>query len=260
LSAITNVVRDAWEKSDNGQAFAAALSEQNYTIQAGKKDGVFVVVHEGQEVGALDRLLKEKRNIVRQKMGDFQHDSTAKTKFERTNTSGAPSPIIRKNDRNPDSNRAVEPAAGAVRKRPNRTASGSVERYPVEPKTPHDSDRGHREKRRNIDEKATLIKLDKVRLSAGSAIAMQEFRTLNLGKPVSRFDINSAIKKIENYKTGWHWVDEYKDDLMQKIRDFQSRLTVKNPVPKPTPKPNKVAPVHKQEPEFEPEYSGPRFG
>jgi len=99
-----------------------------------------------------------------------------------------------------------------------------------------------------------------VRLSAGAAIAMQDFRTLNLGKPVSKFDINSAIKKIENYKKGWHWIQEYKADLMQKIKDFQNRLISKNPVPKPVSKPNKVTPVHQKEPEFELEYTGPRFG
>lgn len=260
LASISNVVKTAWEKSDNGQAFASALREQNYTIQEGKKPGVFVVLHDGKEVGALDRLLKEKRNIVKSKMGDYQYDSTTKNEFERSNTGGTPEAIVRENVRNSRANRAVESVAGVNGKRTDRTDSRSLKCDLVESTTLDDSSRRYRKKRRILDEKNTLIKLDKVRLSATSAIAMQEFGTLNLGKSVSRFDINSAIKKIENYKRGWHWIQEYKDDLMQKIRDFQNRLTAKNPVPKPVSKPNNVTLVHKQEVDFEPEYTGARFG
>jgi len=264
LSAISNDVRSAWEKSDNGQSFAAALTSVGLSVKSGKKDGVFVIENDGQEIGALDRLLKEKRAAVRHKMGDFQNDSTAKPTSQAINSSRH----IQRNAGEPTRNQTVVSASGPASdsrkngKWPDRADTGSSERDLVEPKTPHDSDRGHREKRRNIDEKATLIKLDKVRLSAGSAIAMQEFKTLNFGKPVSQFSLNSAIKNIESYKKGWHWIQEYKDDLMQKIKDFQNRLTAKIPVPKPKPAPklNKVAPVHKQEPDFEPEYSGPRFG
>jgi len=258
LSAISNDVRSAWEKTDNGQAFAAALFDQNYTIQAGKKDGVFVILHDGREVGALDRMLKEKRNIVKSKMGDFQHDNTTKPTNEAINSNG----YLQRNTSESSRHKTTLPPVGLASdggkngKWSDRANSGSLKCDLVEPKAPDDCDRRYREKRRVFDEKNTLIKLDKVRLSAGSAIAMQEFRTLNLGKPVSKFDINSAIKKIENYKTGWHWVDEYKNDLMQKIRDFQNRLTAKNPVSKP----NKVTPVQQKEPEFEPEYLGPRFG
>jgi len=264
LSAISNDVRSAWEKSDNGQSFAAALTSVGLSVKSGKKDGVFVIENDGQEIGALDRLLKEKRAAVRHKMGDFQNDSTSKPTSQAINSSRH----IQRNAGEPTRNQTVVSASGPASdsrkngKWPDRADTGSVERYPVESKTSDDRDRRHREKRRNIDEKTTLIKLDKVRLSAGSAIAMQEFRTLNLGKPVSQFLLNSAIKKIENYKKGWHWIQEYKADLVEKIKDFQNRLTAKIPVPKskPTPAPKKVTPVHKQEPDFEPEYSGPRFG
>jgi len=258
LSAISNVVKSAWEKSDDGQSFAAAIRDQNFTIQEGKKPGVFVVLYDGQEVGALDRLLKEKRNIVKSKMGDFQNDNTIKPANQVINGSGH----IQRNTSEPTRNQTVvstlglAPDSGKNGKWADRANSGSVERYPVESKTSDDRDRGHREKCRNLDEKITLIKLDKIRLSAGSAIAMQDFRTLNLGKPVSQFSLNSAIKKIESYKKGWHWIQEYKADLVEKIKDFQKRLISKNPVYKP----NKVTPVQQKELDIEPEYSVPRFG
>jgi len=262
LNSISSDVRDAWEKSDNGQSFAAALTNTGLTVKTGKKDGVFVIMDNGQEIGALDRLLKEKRAAVKSKMGDFQNDNTTKPDSQAINSSRH----IQRNAGEPTRNKTVVSAPGPASdsrkngKRSDRANSGSVERDLAISKTSDDCDRRYREKRRNLDEEITLIKMDKVRLSAGSAIAMQEFRTLNLGKPVSQFSLNSAIKKIENYKRGWHWIQEYKADLMQKIKDFQSRLTVKNPVPKSTLTPKNVTLVHKQKPDFEPEYSGPRFG
>jgi len=241
LSSLTDDIRSAWSRSDNGQSFAAALSEKNYAIEKGQKDGVFLVMKDGVQLGALDRLLKEKRAAVKSKMGDFEHDAIQSNASNESH--------IQRVKSEPARSRGIETiittpgAERSNRRGAYRADTRSLKCYSSEPETFDDSSRRLGEKSRSSGEKIALIHLDKVRLSASSAISVQEIKTKNLGDPFSKFSAILAIKQIDNYKKGWHWIKEYKDDLIEKIRDFQSRLSSKNTIPErhmQTPVSNKL--------------------
>jgi hypothetical protein len=73
LPAAQAAVRDAWQASDNPQAFVAALREQGIEIAPGRKAGVFVVSKDGTEIGALDRVVRMKRGELAERMKEVQH-------------------------------------------------------------------------------------------------------------------------------------------------------------------------------------------
>lgn len=253
LSSLTDDIRSAWSRSDNGQSFAAALSEKNFAIEKGQKDGVFLVLKDGVQLGALDRLLKEKRAAVKSKMGDFEHDTNKSNASNESHIQRVKSESAR--SRGIETIIATPGAERTDRGRSNRTDTRSIKRHSIESKAHHDSGGRLRKESRSFDKKSAIIELDKVRLSASSAISVQDFKTKNVGKPVSKFEANLAINLIESHKKGWHWIKEYKDDLIQKIRDFQNRLYGKHSIPE-----RPVTPVRNKEPDIDHDYSGPRFG
>lgn len=61
-------VRTAWTASDSPAAFRAALADSGFEIANGKRPGVFVITKNGIDVGALDRIVKEKRAAVAARM------------------------------------------------------------------------------------------------------------------------------------------------------------------------------------------------
>src|SRR5690606_21199666 len=73
-------VRDAWAAADSPAAFRSALREQGFDVAPGQKSGVFVVTKNGVEIGALDRIVKQKRREVAAKMEGFENVSAAETK------------------------------------------------------------------------------------------------------------------------------------------------------------------------------------
>ncbi|MDP8250859.1 relaxase/mobilization nuclease domain-containing protein, partial [Pseudochrobactrum saccharolyticum] len=241
LSSLTDDIRSAWSQSDNGQSFAAALSEKNYAIEKGQKDGVFLVMKDGVQLGALDRLLKEKRAAVKSKMGDFEHDAIQSNASNESHIQRVKSEPAR--SRGIETIVATPGAERSDRGRSDRTDSRSTQRHSVESEAHYDSGGGLRKKSRSLDKKSALIRLDKVRLSASSAISVQDIKTKNVGKPVSKFEANLAIYLIEAHKKGWHWIKEYKDDLIQKIKDFQSRLSSRSAIPE-----RSMTPVSNKEP------------
>ena len=70
-------VRDAWAAADGAAAFRAAMREQGFEITPGRKDGVWVVTKGGVEIGALDRIIREKRAVVAARMKEVRHDAAA---------------------------------------------------------------------------------------------------------------------------------------------------------------------------------------
>lgn len=69
LPDVREAVRRAWMSSDGTDAFRAALAEQGLGISAGDKTGVWIVTdREGRTLGALDRLVREKRRAVAARM------------------------------------------------------------------------------------------------------------------------------------------------------------------------------------------------
>lgn len=65
---VKQVFRDAWNRSDNLQAFRNALEERGYFLAKGDRRG-FVALDVNGEVFSLSRLLSEKSKAVTQKLG-----------------------------------------------------------------------------------------------------------------------------------------------------------------------------------------------
>jgi hypothetical protein len=62
------VVRAAWTGSDGTAAFGSALRDEGFEIVPGTRPGVFVVMKSGVEIGALDRIVRERRAVVAARM------------------------------------------------------------------------------------------------------------------------------------------------------------------------------------------------
>lgn len=66
---IKQLVRACWDCSDSGQAMEAALAEFGLSVSPGKRRNVWVLSSEdGTELGALDRIVGEKRTMVSARM------------------------------------------------------------------------------------------------------------------------------------------------------------------------------------------------
>lgn len=61
-------IRASWLASETVFAFKAALSELGFDISKGKKANVFMVVQGDAEIGALDRIVREKRKMVAERL------------------------------------------------------------------------------------------------------------------------------------------------------------------------------------------------
>lgn len=80
LSAARAAVQAAWERSDGHAAFRGALAVDGLSLAPGKKDGVWIVrAGDDVEVGALDRLVKQKRGEVAARMRGFEHGPAPET-------------------------------------------------------------------------------------------------------------------------------------------------------------------------------------
>lgn len=73
LSGARDAVRHAWDRSDGPEALQAALREQGLDVVPGTKPGVFVVRAGDVEIGALDRIISQKRRDVAARMKGFEH-------------------------------------------------------------------------------------------------------------------------------------------------------------------------------------------
>lgn len=68
-TGIKRIVRSCWDCSDNAQALSNALAEFGFSVAPGKRKNVWVVSSEdGTEIGALDRIVDEKRAAVAARM------------------------------------------------------------------------------------------------------------------------------------------------------------------------------------------------
>ena len=61
-------VAAAWRQADGAQAFAAALAEQGISIRQGDKAGTFIAERDGQLIGAVHRLVGEKKVAVGERL------------------------------------------------------------------------------------------------------------------------------------------------------------------------------------------------
>nr|WP_162707453.1 hypothetical protein [Brucella anthropi] len=185
MSTLTSTVRSAWERSDNPQAFSAALAESGIHIQKGQKDGVFLVLKDGVQVGALDRLLKEKRRSVAVRMEGFEYGET------RTNPNGSHSSNLARSASESKERRAASTIVGATRttgadrRRANSANSGRTGTDHSEPEASNDVAQGPR-------------------------------------RQSGRFDQIQAVKRIEAHQFGWDRLRGLCDDFVAFLRDFVS--------------------------------------
>jgi hypothetical protein len=70
-------VRAAWTASDGPAAFRAALMEAGFEVRPGTRPNVLVILKGGVEVGALDRIVREKRAAVAARMEEKENVRTA---------------------------------------------------------------------------------------------------------------------------------------------------------------------------------------
>jgi hypothetical protein len=62
------LIREAWERSDNGQAFQAALAERGIDVRPGEKEGVFVAYRGQDFLGAIHRLVGVPKHEAAQRL------------------------------------------------------------------------------------------------------------------------------------------------------------------------------------------------
>lgn len=181
LTTITMTVRSAWEQSDNGQAFSAALAESGFDVVPGQKSGVFIVSKDGVELGALDRLLKEKRQVVKSKMEGFNYEPAT----ENTITTSNEKP--RRSGLSESGTIAATPAIAGDTGVDGRRSSGP------------DFGRSGAD---NSQSKTSDDVLER------------------LGRKGRRFDEIQTARQIESHSSGWDRLRELRDDFVAFLREF----------------------------------------
>ncbi len=220
MTTVITTVRSAWGRSDDAKAFSAALAESGFDVAPGKKSGVYIISKEGAELGALDRLLKEKRSVVAQRMEGFNNDRAEENNPRRSDISRSSI----KPERSPEPSTIIEApgAAGTVERWPDRAVTTELGSDIVGPETSID-DAGNSAKRSSrFEENQTIIALDQMQLASSTVLASQDLMTHKL--PVNLHQMQDATRQIEQHKTGWKWVQEFRNDLLEKIREIRDRI------------------------------------
>lgn len=253
LASITHDVQSAWEKSDNGQSFSTALMSTGLTVKSGKKEGVFVVCNGDQELGALDRILKIKRTIVKIKMGEVKNDNTTATAKEAADTTGYIQRSQIEPSRHSKTIPIVEPTrtSRATREWPDRANPAITGGNSTGTTTSDVDDGSYGKENRYYEQKTCLIALDKVRLSSESVLAGQALLNHKVRKNITQFETIYAGHEIESHKYGWGWVRRFREELIEKLREIHQRHFRKNERPE--------SHSNENDPENPHEHTGPQF-
>ena len=236
LTDVTSAVQASWDHSDNGHSFVTALYEKGFDVAPGEKAGVYVVLKDGAVLGSLDRLLKKRRREVSDRMMETNnmkgknHESESTAKTSDTSNHGAGKSDIRSSHRASPTAGPVERARASGR-RADRSASSITGIGFSRPASSPDDDGRSTKGRQRIKAQQTLTSLDQSRLKNSTVFAAQSLRTHRL--LVTRHQINDAVRKIEAHKSGWSWIEEFRNDLLEKIRDIRQRLFGVNTQPAP---------------------------
>lgn len=120
-------VRTAWTTSDSPAAFRAALADSGFEVRPGTRPEVFVITKDGAEVGALDRIVKEKRAAVAARMKEEkENDRSEEAAAGAEERRG--SDLLRDTRRAPVLGELATPAAAARRSRRRAESDRRVER------------------------------------------------------------------------------------------------------------------------------------
>jgi len=190
MGTVRQTVTAAWERSDNGKSFAAALAESGLKITKGEKDGVFLVHQGDTQIGALDRIIKQKRGLVAVKMEGYENVSAEeKTAITNGRTAGD----MERGQSRPQERGAVAAVAvtaGNARRERGRSdsrASGNARPNSVRATSLDDADRGH-------------------------------------GSKARRFDQVQAVRQIEAHQSGWDRLRQLRDNLKKMIERTTAKL------------------------------------
>ena len=112
LPEAREIVKAAWASSDDAKSFRAAMREQGFEITPGRKDGVWVVTKGGVEIGALDRIIREKRAVVAARMKEIRHVAAAASEA-RPEVASSDRCDLARSARRPHDKRAASAPAGA---------------------------------------------------------------------------------------------------------------------------------------------------
>lgn len=266
LPEAREIVKAAWASSDDAKSFRTAMREQGFDVAPGKKDGVFVVTKNGVEIGALDRIVKQKRREVAAKMEGFENVSAAETK-----AAGREGDLRRDGKGLQKSGglaalalaprRAGAEGGRADRGHPDLAGNGPDQPAPASPVARRPAQQGRR-----IEQAAAVRQLSQVRLSPAAMRAMQDLRARS-AKPASRFESFRAARELDGHADGWGWLRTLGDRLVNRARrtydqvrafrieqerERQARELALRPKPSPRPRP-------RPEPEPEYVYSSPRM-
>lgn len=96
-------IKELWTQADGGKAFKNALESNGYALDRGEKKGVWLVQKDGQIVGALDRLVKEMRADVAERLDGVQPTSQQIATLPISGVNGQP---VSKEARQPESTEA----------------------------------------------------------------------------------------------------------------------------------------------------------
>ncbi|NEW98628.1 relaxase/mobilization nuclease domain-containing protein [Rhodopseudomonas sp. BR0G17] len=179
LPAAQADVRAAWAASDGPSAFRAALAQSGYEVHPGKRPSVFAITKNGIDVGALDRIVKEKRAAVAARMKEEENDRSSKKAPQREGSDLSRSP------RRPSIIGEAVAAAQANRRRrfgrpgPDRRDQGSLDRDYRNPREAKSGPRSHQKRLRENVAAARLRGSDfhALRMAAKAVASGRDVRT-----------------------------------------------------------------------------------
>lgn len=212
---VRETVLAAWSASDSCKAFGAAMAAEGIQIAPGSKSGVFVVSVDGIEVGALDRIVKQKRREVAARMEGFDHDQTPGRE---------PASDLQACEHHRPGRAEAAPApfapgrARAERGRPDRADPGPVgnDRHVTAPAPP--VARRPAQQDRPLERAQAVSQLSQVRLSPATVKAMQDLRSREVSRPSTRFESLQAARAIEA-STGWDRLRDLGERLLDRCRE-----------------------------------------
>lgn len=215
LGTVRETVTAAWTASDSPKAFGAALAAEGIQIAPGSKPGVFVVSVDGIEVGALDRIVKERRKAVAERMKGFDHDQ---------GTDAAAARDVRAREGSRQGGLEAAPAAlapgraGAEGGWPDRADSDAARNHRDEPAPAPPFIGGPAQQDRPLERAQAVRQLSQVRLSPATVKAMQDLKARAASRPVTRFESLRAAREVEA-STGWDRLRELGEQLLDRCRE-----------------------------------------